>query len=79
MRWQAWNTFLAATLGAFVTFLAVMLATGILYLQDGVLDADETLVLLQGLYLLGYPFVFIALGALLWHLVRFYRGDYAAS
>jgi hypothetical protein len=77
VRWRAWNTFLAALGGAFLAFLAFLATALALRLRDGELSDGQAKTLLGLLYWGTYPLVFLALGALLWHLVRFYRGDYA--
>ena len=77
MRWRAWQTFLAALGGAFLAFLAFLATSLALRLRHGDLAAGESALLLRLLYWGTYPLVFVAVGALAWHLVRFYRGDYA--
>ena len=77
MAWRAWQTFLACLGGAFVAFLGFMGASLALFLRHGELTSAESGTLLRLLYWGTYPLVFVALGALAWHLVRFYRGDYA--
>lgn len=77
IRWRAWNTFLACLAGAFLAFLAFLATSLVLHLQHGELSDGEARTLLSLLYWGTYPLVFVALGALAWHLVRFYRGDYA--
>jgi hypothetical protein len=74
--WRAWDTF-AWSLGlAFAAFLG-FLATALVLRLRGELHQGETETLLGLLRYGTYPLVFLALGALLWHFVRFYRGDYA--
>jgi hypothetical protein len=77
MPWRAWNTFLASLAGAFLAFLAFLATALALHARDGDLGDGQARALLALLYWGTYPLVFVALGALLWHLVRFYRGDYA--
>lgn len=77
VRWRAWTTFLAALGGAFLAFLAFLATALALRLRDGTLSDGQARTLLALLYWGTYPLVFVALGALAWHLVRFYRGDYA--
>jgi hypothetical protein len=77
MAWRAWDTFLACLAAAFLAFLAFLATSLALHLQHGDLTAAESGLLLRLLYWGTYPLVFLALGALAWHLVRFYRGDYA--
>jgi hypothetical protein len=76
-RWRAWTTFLVALAGAFLAFLAFLATALVLHARDGELSDGQARALLGMLYWGTYPLVFLALGALLWHLVRFYRGDYA--
>jgi hypothetical protein len=78
MAWRAWDTFLASLGGAFLAFLAFLATSLALRLQHGELTGPESALLLRLLYWGTYPLVFVALVALTWHLVRFYRGDYAA-
>jgi hypothetical protein len=77
MRWRAWNTFLASLAGAFAAFLAFLATALLLHARRGELGDREAGALLALLYWGTYPLVFVALAALGWHLVRFYRGDYA--
>lgn len=77
MTWRAWQTFqaaLALALGAFLAFLAASL---ILHQRHGTLTDGEASGLLRLLYWGTYPLVFVALGALAWHLVQSERGAYA--
>lgn len=74
--WRAWDTF-AWSLGlAFLAFLG-FLATALFLRLRGGFDQGASEALLGLLRYGTYPLVFLSLGALLWHLVRFYRGDYA--
>ena len=75
--WRAWQTFQVSLGGAFLAFLAFLGVSLALKLQHGELTAAESATLLRLLYWGTYPLVFVALGALAWHLVRYYRGDYA--
>lgn len=77
MPWRAWDTFLATLGGAFLAFLAFLGASLAMHARGGDLTGPQADALLRLLYWGTYPLVFVALGALLWHLVRFYRGDYA--
>lgn len=77
--WRAFDTFQAALAGAAAVLLAAMTAAGALWLRHGTLAATQTAGLLGLLYWGTYPLVFLGLGALLWHFVRFYRGDYATT
>jgi len=77
MRWRAWQTFQVALAGAFLAFLAFLGVSLLLQQRHGELADAESALLLRLLYWGTYPLVFVALAALAWHLVRFYRGDYA--
>ena len=77
MRWRAWTTFMVTLAGAFLAFLAFLATSFILHERQGTLTTGQAHALLGFLYWGTYPLVFLALGSLLWHLVRFYRGDYA--
>ena len=77
IRWRAWTTFQVSLAGAFLAFLAFLATSFILHQRDGELTESQSATLLRLLYWGTYPLVFVALGALAWHLVRFYRGDYA--
>ena len=77
MRWRAWTTFQVSLAGAFLAFLAFLATSLVLHLREGELSEGQSELLLRLLYWGTYPLVFVALGALAWHLVRFYRGDYA--
>lgn len=74
--WRAWNTFTWTLGAAFLAFLAFLAAALVLRVR-GQLTTLQSEALLGLLRYGTYPLVFIALGALLWHFVRFYRGDYA--
>lgn len=75
--WRAWHTFLASLGTAFVAFLAFLAASFLLHQRRGDLSDGEAGGLLALLYWGTYPLVFVALGALLWHLVQTERGAYA--
>lgn len=75
--WRAADTFRAALLVSFVVATAAMAAAGWLRVQGGPLTEVEATRLLAVLYWGVYPAAFVAFGALFWHLVRSYRGDYA--
>jgi hypothetical protein len=74
--WRAWDTFAWSLGAAFFAFLAFLGAALVLRLR-GELSTGQSETLLGLLRYGTYPLVFLALGALLWHFVRFYRGDYA--
>lgn len=74
--WRAWDTFAWSLGAAFVACLG-FLATALLLGARGELDLARSEALLGLLRYGTYPLVFVALGALLWHFVRLYRGDYA--
>lgn len=74
--WRAWDTF-AWSLGAAFFALLAFLGAALWLRRKGELDVGESEALLGLLRYGTYPLVFLALGALLWHFVRFYRGDYA--
>lgn len=78
-RWRAFHTFQAALAGAAMVLLVTMAVAGTLRLRQGDLAPPQTDALLALLYWGTYPLVFVGLGALTWHFVRFYRGDYAAA
>jgi len=74
--WRAWDTFAWSLAAAFFAFLAFLAAALFLRLRGELAPSQSSLLL--GLLRYGtYPLVFLALGALTWHFVRFYRGDYA--
>ena len=75
--WRAWHTFLASLGGAFVAFLGFLAASWWMHWRHGELTRGEADGLLGLLYWGTYPLVFLALGALLWHLVQSERGAYA--
>jgi hypothetical protein len=77
MRWRAWHTFLASLGLAFAAFLAFLAAGLALHGRAGEVGDGEAALLLRLLYWGTYPLVFVALGALLWHLVQSERGAYA--
>lgn len=77
MRWRAWNTFVATLAVAFAAFGVSLAAALLLGLAQGGLTAAQAELLLGLLRYGSYPVVFVALGSLLWHYVRLYRGDYA--
>ena len=76
-RWRAWDTFRASLATALAAFLVFVLVSMALKLVHGGLTDGESALLLRLLYWGTYPLVFVALGSLLWHLIRHYRGDYA--
>lgn len=78
MRWRAWHTFLASLGLAFGAFLAFLIASWAMRQEHGELTSAEASGLLRLLYWGTYPLVFVALGALFWHLVQSERGAYAA-
>jgi hypothetical protein len=77
VRWRAWDTFAATLALAFAAFGIALAAALLLWLQQGSLNEAQASLLLGLLRNGTYPVVFVALGALLWHYVRLYRGDYA--
>lgn len=77
MAWRAWHTFLGSLGLAFVAFLAFLAASLALHGRAGAVGDGEAALLLRLLYWGTYPLVFVALGALLWHLVQSERGAYA--
>jgi hypothetical protein len=74
--WRAWDTFTWSLGAAFFAFLAFLGVSLVLRMQ-GELSVQQSGTLLGLLRYGTYPLVFVALGALTWHFVRFYRGDYA--
>ena len=74
---RAWDVFRASLALSFLAFLTFVFVSMALRWRHGSLTADESQTLLGLLYWGTYPLVFVALGALLWHFVRYYRGDYA--
>jgi hypothetical protein len=74
--WRAWDTFAWSLGTAFVAFLG-FLATALVLRMRGELTQGQAETLLGLLRYGTYPLVFLALGALLWHFIRFHRGDYA--
>ena len=77
MRWRAWNTFVATLAVAFAAFGIALAVALLLGMTQGSLSPEQAALLLGLLRYGSYPVVFVALGALLWHYVRTYRGDYA--
>ncbi len=77
MQWRAWHTFLASLGLAFAAFLAFLGTSLALHQWHGALTDAEAVALLRLLYWGTYPLVFIAVGALAWHLVQSERGAYA--
>lgn len=75
--WRAWDTFRFSLAASFIAFLAFLVVTIFFRLQDGGLSDAASNTLLGLLYWGTYPLIFVALGSLTWHFVRFYRGDYA--
>ncbi|MEK6975609.1 MAG: hypothetical protein AABY18_04615 [Candidatus Thermoplasmatota archaeon] len=75
--WRAWNTFLLSLGIAFLAFLGFLGASLVLHLRHGDLSDGQAGALLRLLYWGTYPLVFVALGALGWHLVQSERGAYA--
>ncbi len=73
---RAKTLFLLAFGAALVLLLVAFAATAILHARGRLTQNDaETVLRLTRDGVL--PLAFIGLGALSWHLVRFYRGDYA--
>lgn len=77
MHWRAWHTFLASLGLAFAAFLAFLGTSLVLHQRHGTLTDGEAEALLRLLYWGTYPLVFLAVGALAWHLVQSERGAYA--
>lgn len=77
MRWRAWHTFQASLALAFLAFLAFLAASLLMKQLHGELSDSEAAALLALVYWGTYPLVFVALGALTWHLVQTERGAYA--
>lgn len=75
--WRAWNTFQTSLVMVFLFLLGMMAAAATMHIRHGELTTAEAEGLLAVLYWGTYPLLFLALGALGWHMVRFYRGDYA--
>ncbi len=75
--WRAWHTFLVSIGLVFVFQLGMMGAAAVIRVQRGELTTQEAEGLLGVLYWGTYPLLFVSLVALGWHMVRFYRGDYA--
>lgn len=75
--WRAWTTFQTSIVLVFLFLLGMMAAAGIMHIRHGELTTAEAETLLGILYWGTYPLLFLALGSLGWHMVRFYRGDYA--
>ncbi len=74
---RAMHVFQGTLAGAFLASMAFVIASWWLHATQGDLTVQQTEVLLGLLYWGTYPLVFVALGSLTWHFVRFYRGDYA--
>ncbi len=77
MKVRAWHVFLASLGLAFGLLLAFLAASFLLHQRDGELGDGAARALLALLYWGTYPLVFVALGALGWHLVQSERGAYA--
>ena len=77
MKVRAWQVFLWSLGLAFGLFLAFLAASFVLHQRDGDLSDAAARAMLGLLYWGTYPLVFVALGALAWHLVQTERGAYA--
>ena len=77
MRLRAWHVFLTSLALAFLAFLGFLAASFVMHQRHGELTDGEAGALLRLLYWGTYPLVFVALGALAWHLVQTERGAYA--
>lgn len=77
MKVRAWHVFLTSLGLAFVAFLAFLSASFLMHQRDGELTTAQSKALLSLLYWGTYPLVFVALGALSWHVVQSERGAYA--
>lgn len=77
MRWRAWHTFAVSLASAFVSFLGFLGVSLWMQQAHGELTDGEAATLLRLLYWGTYPLVFLAVGALGWHLVQAERGAYA--
>jgi uncharacterized membrane protein len=73
---RAKNVFLAA-FGAALVLLVLAIAVSAVLRTRGPLDDADAKALLGVTRDVVLPLAFLGLGALLWHMVRFYRGDYA--
>ncbi len=74
---RAWDVFRVSLALSFLSSLVFILVSMGLRLWHGDLTARESALLLRLLYWGTYPLVFVALGALTWHFVQYYRGAYA--
>lgn len=72
---RPWHAFQLSIVLVFLFLLGMMATAGIMRLQHGELTTAEAEGLLGVLYWGTYPLLFVALGALAWHMVRFYRGS----
>lgn len=79
MKWRAMDTFLVCIGAAFVFFISAMMAALALKIGGTTVNAAQANFLLNYAYWTTYPTGLGAIGALLWHFVKFYRGDYAAA
>ena len=76
-EWRAMHTFLLCLGAAFVFFISAMLAALMLKFAGVTPTPTQADALLAYAYWTTYPTGLIAIIALLWHFIRFYRGDYA--
>jgi hypothetical protein len=79
MKWRAMDSFLVALGATFVFFISAMLAALALKFSGTTVNSAQASFLLNYAYWTTYPTGLTALGALLWHFVKFYRGDYATA
>lgn len=77
LPWRAWHTFQTSIVIVFLFLLGMMATAAVMRIRHGELTTAEAKALLGVLYWGTYPLLFVALAALGWHMVRFYRGDYA--
>lgn len=77
MKIRAWHVFTGSLGLAFLALLAFLSASFFLHQTHGELTDGEAAGLLRLLYWGTYPLVFVALGALTWHLVQKESGAYA--
>ncbi len=74
---RAWDLFRLSLGFSFIAFVVFLLVSMGLNAWHGDLTARESNTLLRMLYWGTYPLVFVALGALTWHFIQYYRGAYA--
>ncbi len=72
---RPWHVFQTSILLVFFFLLGMMATAGVMRIRHGQLTTAEAEGLLGVLYWGTYPLLFVALVALAWHMVRFYRGS----